>query len=221
MQLYTTSGSRGLRATWTVCELGIADQVELVVMPFPPRAHVKGYFAVNSLGTIPALRLDDGYVMTESSAIAAYLAERFGADGLHVAASEPDRAAYLDFLHHADATLTFPQTVYMRFAIFEKDRGLGEAGEAYGTWFSKRLQKVDQRLADRDFLCANRFTAADIAIGYALYLSTQIGLSHHLSQRLTDWLAEVMARPSFQAAMAWEKSAPVRSQWALEDATFT
>ena len=217
MQLYTTSGSRGLRATWTVCELGIADQVELVVMPFPPRAHVKGYFAINSLGTIPALALEDGYVMTESSAIAAYLAERFGADSLAVPPDHADRAPYLDFLHHADATLTFPQTVYMRFAIFEKDRGLGEAGEAYGTWFSKRLQKVDQRLAERDYLCANRFTAADIAIGYALYLSTQVGLSHHLSPRLVDWLAQLEARPAFQAAIAWEKSTPVRSEWALEE----
>ena len=33
---------------------------------------------------------------------------------------EPDYAHYCDFTFHADATITFPQTVYMRFAMFEK-----------------------------------------------------------------------------------------------------
>lgn len=217
MELYTTTGSRGLRATWTVTELELEDQVELIMLPFPPRAFVKGYFAINPLGTIPALKLPDGYVMTESSAIAAYLAERFRGGTLHVAPDHTDRAAYLDFLHHADATLTFPQTVYMRFALFEKERGLGAAGEAYGTWFAKRLQKIDLRLESRTFLCAERFTAADIAVGYALYLSTQVGLSHHLTPRLTAWLDTLMARPGFQRAMAWERETPVRSEWALSE----
>ena len=214
MRLYTTAGSRGLRCTWTVMELGIADAVELVVLPFPPRAHVKGYFGVNPLGTIPALDID-GHVMTESSAIAALLAERFGAGTLHVAPDEADRAAYLDFLHHADATLTFPQTVFMRFALFEKERGLAEAGAAYADWYAKRLVKLRDRIADRAFLCAGRFTAADVAVGYALHLSRAVGLGHLLGPELDAWLDSLEGRPAFQAAMAWEKATPVRRDWPL------
>jgi glutathione S-transferase len=179
MKLYTSARSRGLRCTWTVTELGVEDQVELHMLPFPPRAFAKHYFAVNPLGTIPAL-VDGETTMTESSA------SRFSPEGLAVAPHETDYGAFLDFLHHADATLTFPQTVAMRFCLFETDKGLQAAGEAYGDWFGKRLAKINQRLQNRDYLCADRFTVADIAISYALYL------------------ARMMARPGFARAEAWE-----------------
>lgn len=210
MRLYNCAGSRGLRVTWALAELGMTDAVELVMLPFPPRAHDKGYFAVNPLGTVPALKVG-GELMTESSAICQYLAENFGAGALDVAPGSVERAGFLDLLHHADATLTFPQTVYMRFALFERDKGLGEAGEAYGTWFARRLQKIDARLATREYLCDARFTIADIAIGYALYLATRIGLSHHLSPRLVEYLGQLQARAGFAAALAWEKDAAVRA----------
>lgn len=208
MKLYSCAESRGLRCTWAICELGIQDRVQLVMLPFPPRALAKHYFAINPLGTVPALVID-GHVMTESSAIAEYLAGRFGAGTLAVTAEEADHAAYLDFLHHADATLTFPQTVALRFCVFERDRGLAEAGEAYATWFGKRLAKVDARLADRDYLCADRFTAADIAVGYALHLTEMTRLSHLLSARLQDWLEGLRARPAFKAAVQWEQQTAV------------
>ncbi len=203
VQLYTCARSRGLRCTWTVMEAGIAPLVDLRMLPFPPRAHDKSYFAVNTLGTVPAL-VDGDVVMTESSAICHYLAARYGPASLSVAADEADFGPFLDYLHHADATLTFPQTVALRFCVFEQARGLAEAGEAYGKWFGKRLAKIDARLADRAYLCAGRFTVADIAIAYALYLTRVTRLEHHLTPRLKEWLAGMMARPGFAAAAAWE-----------------
>ena len=151
--------------------------------------------------------LDDGSVMTESSAIALYLAQLYAPRTLAVAADEPDYPLFLDYLHHADATLTFPQTVRMRFVLFDPAAGMQAAGEAYGDWFAKRLAKVDARLAERDYLCAGRFTVADIAVGYALWLTATSGLSQHLSPRLTDWLATITARPGFIAARAAERAA--------------
>lgn len=203
MTLYSCAGSRGFRVTWTLCELGMADRVTLKMLRFPPRVHDKSYFAVNPLGTVPAFDVD-GYVMTESSAIAEYLAGRFGAGSLAVSPDETDYPAYLDFLHHADATLTFPQTVALRFCMFEQARGLQAAGEAYAEWFGRRLAKADARLADRDFLCAGRFTAADIAVGYALHLTQMTRLSHLLTPRLAEWLEGLRRRDGFQRAITWE-----------------
>ena len=116
--LYTSPSSRGLRASWAAAELGI--ELEYRIVPFPPRARAKWYFDVNPLATVPALE-HEGYVMTESSAIAHYLATRWGPSSLAVAPDEEDYAAYLDFLHHADATITFPQTVYLRFVMMEPE----------------------------------------------------------------------------------------------------
>ena len=201
MKLHHCAGSRGLRALWTIEEMGL--DCELARLPFPPRHAAPEYLQINPLGTIPALQ-DGDYLLTESSAIAHYLATKYGPSLLAVAAHEPDYAPYLDFLHHADATLTFPQTVYLRFAVFEPARGLQEAGQAYATWFAKRLIKAEQRLQTRDYLAANRFTAADIAVAYALFLATNIGLGEHIPPTLSAYLTRQTARPAFQRALARE-----------------
>ena len=208
MKLYHCAGARSLRALWAIEELGI--DCDLVVMPFPPRKKVTGWMAANPLGTIP-LFVDGDLRMTESTAIAQYLA---AGSSLAVTPDEADYGWYLDFLHHADATLTFPQTVYMRYRLFEPQRGLEIAGDLYADWYVARLAKVAARLEGRDFLAAGRFTAADIAIAYALFLSTRIGLGDRLPPRLAEWLAMMVARPGFQAALAREAAAPVVSDLA-------
>ncbi|MBC7505831.1 MAG: glutathione S-transferase family protein [Sandarakinorhabdus sp.] len=208
MKLYHCAGARSLRALWTIEELG--RECDLVVLPFPPRKRVAGWMALNPLGTIPLL-VDGDVRMTESSAIAQYLAT---GTPLAVNPNETDYGWFLDFLHHADATLTFPQTVYMRYRMFEPHRGLEVAGDLYADWYLARLAKVAARLDGLDYLCAGRFTAADIAVAYALYLSTRIGLGDRLPERLTAWLEGMTARHGFQAALAREDAAPV-----IEDVT--
>lgn len=204
MLLYTSARSRGLRVTWAAEEIGVP--IDLKMLPFPPRKRAPDYLAVNPLGTIPML-VDGDVRMTESSAIVLYLAERAGETPLLIEPGAPDRAALLDFLHHADATLTFPQTVYMRYALFEKKRGLEAAGELYADWFAARLVKVEERLKDREFLCANRFTIADVAVGYALYLTTLNGLQGRLTPNAAAYLDRLTARDGFKRALAREEAA--------------
>jgi len=204
MILFTCAGSRGLRVSWAAEELGVP--LDLRMLPFPPRAFAREFLEVNPLGTVPAV-VDGDVMMTESSAVVQYLAAKAAPTPLALTPDEADFGPYLDYLHYADATITFPQTVYLRFAIFEKERGLQEAGEAYGEWFGKRLRKLEARLEGREFLCGGRFTMADIAVGYALYLSTRNGLSHHLTPLISAYLERLMARPAFGAALEREEDA--------------
>lgn len=204
MILYTCEKSRGFRASWAAAELGV--ELEYRMLPFPPRYLAKEYLDENPLGTVPML-IDGETRMTESSAIAQYLASKVTDTDMAVSPDEADYGAYLDFLHHADATITFPQTVYMRFALFEKDKGLAEAGVAYADWFAKRLTKVEERLDGREFLCADRFTMADVAVGYALWLTQMNGLKDRLTPRAKDYLGRLMARDGFQRAVAAEEDA--------------
>ena len=200
--LYTCARSRGLRATWAAEEAG-AD-VDLKILPFPPRFQAPEYLEVNPLGTVPLL-VDGEARMTESCAIAHYLASKDGATDLVVSPGEGDYAAYCDFTYHADATITFPQTVYMRFAIFEKDKGLEEAGHAYAKWFHKRLVKLEERLATREFLVADRFTVADICCGYALILADAVGLDEGVPASLKQYRARLIERPAYKRAFAREE----------------
>ncbi len=201
--LYTCARSRGLRATWAAEEAG-AD-IDLRILPFPPRYLAPEYLAVNPLGTVPMLADGDSR-MTESCAIAHYLASKDGPSELVIAPGERDYAEYCDFTYHADATITFPQTVYMRFVLFEKDKGLGEAGHAYAKWYWKRLVKIEQRLAGREFLCSDRFTVADICVGYALILSQSVGLDEGVPESLKAYRERLTSRPGYQRAFEREEA---------------
>lgn len=201
--LYTCARSRGLRATWAAEEAGAA--IDLRILPFPPRYLAPEYMAINPLGTVPML-VDGETQMTESCAIAHYLATREGHTPLAIAPGEPDYGAYLDYTYHADATITFPQTVYMRFVLFEKDKGLQEAGHAYAKWFHKRLIKIEQRLEAREYLCADRFTVADICVGYALILAQSVGLDEGVPESLKAYRERLTARPAYQRALAREEA---------------
>jgi glutathione S-transferase len=200
--LYTCARSRGLRATWAAEEAG--TQIDLKVLPFPPRYLAPEYLAINPLGTVPLL-VDGTSRMTESCAIAHYLASKDGPSDLVIAPGERDYAEYCDFTYHADATITFPQTVYMRFCLFEKDKGLQEAGHAYAKWYWKRLVKVEQRLEGREFLCGDRFTVADICVGYALILSASVGLDEGVPESLKAYRERLTSRPAYQRAFAREE----------------
>jgi glutathione S-transferase len=204
--LYTCARSRGLRATWAAEEAGV--DIDLKILPFPPRYLAPEYMELNPLGTVPLL-VDGDARLTESCAIAHYLATRDGYTPLAIAPGEPDYAAYCDYTYHADATITFPQTVYMRFCLFEKDKGLEEAGHAYAKWFHKRLVKVEERLKDREFLCADRFTVADICVGYAMVLAESVGLDEGVPESLKAYRARLTAREGYRRAFAREEAGRV------------
>ena len=106
IKLYHCASARSFRALWAMEELGL--DYELHMLPFPPRVFKKDYLDINPLGTIPAL-FDGDTFMTESSAIAQYLTDRYGHDRLGVPVEDSRYGAYLNWLHFGEATLTFPR----------------------------------------------------------------------------------------------------------------
>jgi glutathione S-transferase len=204
LRLYHCKGARSLRPLWMLEELGL--DYELTVLPFPPRVLQKDYLAINPLGTIPCF-FDGELRMTESPAICHYLAEKFaaaqGKPGLHVRPDEPDYGRYLNWLYFSDATLTFPQTIVLRYTRLEKEeRRLPQAASDYRAWFYGRLRAVDAHVKDHDYMAAGRFTAADIAIGYALYLAGQVGIDQDFPPAVRAYLERLTAREAFKRADA-------------------
>lgn len=200
MKLYHCIGARSLRAVWMLEELGL--DYELVVLPFPPRVFMKEYLAVNPLGTIPYL-IDGEARMTESSGICHYLGTAYGDGSLVVKPGEPDYGAYLNWLFYSDATATFPQTLVLRYTQLEpEERRQPQVAEDYGKWFKGRLKLIDAQLEKTDYLAAGRFTAADIAVGYALYLAKRLKLDDELKPQTRAWYDRITARDAFKRADA-------------------
>ena len=200
IKLYHCKGARSLRPLWILEEMGIPYELE--TMPFPPRFLREGYLDINPLGTVPTL-VDGALTMTESAGICQYLVDRYGPTDLGLSPQDVDYGLYLNWLHRSDATLTFPQTIVLRYTRLEpKERRLQQAVDDYTQWFFARLRSVEQATGEREYLCADRFTIADICVGYALYLATTLGLREGFKPNTEAYYCRLTARPAFQRAMA-------------------
>jgi glutathione S-transferase len=204
IELYHCVDARSFRALWALEELGL--EYRLHVLPFPPRIRQPDYLEKNPLGTIPLL-IDGDVRMTESAAIPPYLATRYGPTPLAVDVDEPDYGLWLDWLHRSEATLTFPLTIVLRYARLEsEERRLPQAAADYTQWFLSRLRHLTRALADREWLCAGRFTMADLCVGYALLLARDLDLEHKFSPDIAAYWERVSSRPAFLAAKAAQSS---------------
>ena len=202
IRLYHCPDARSFRALWALEEMGLAYELEL--LPFPPRFRAPDYLEVNPLGTIPAL-IDGPTFMTESAAIIQYLATRHGPSELAVEVGDPAYGAWLNWLYFGEATLTFPQTLVLRYRTLEPGRA-EHVAEDYARWFLSRLKHVDRALADgRDWLVADRFTGADISVGYALLLANHLKLLEAATPAVAAYWERLKARPAFQAAKRAQK----------------
>ncbi|WP_018991143.1 glutathione S-transferase family protein [Aromatoleum toluclasticum] len=203
--LYHCVNARSFRPLWMLEELGLP--YELKVLPFPPRRDAEPYLEVNPLGTIPAF-FDGVTRMTESAAICHYLAARHSPRTLNVETDEPDFGPYLNFLHFGEATLTFPQTLVLRYSRFEpQERRQPQIVEDYTRWFLSRLRTLEPLLERQEFLCAGRFTAADISVGYALLLADDIGLRDRFKPAVLAYWQRLQAREAYRRALAAQERA--------------
>ncbi|XXK43919.1 glutathione S-transferase family protein [Porticoccaceae bacterium nBUS_17] len=206
LKLWHCAGSRSVRPLWTMEEMGL--DYELEVMQFPPRFLHPGYAEINPIGTVPYFVDDKGgpdniIQMTESAGISQYLVDRYGPSTLGVEPSEVGYGGYLNWIHRSDATLTFPQTLVLRYTLLEPEATrLPKVAEDYTKWFYSRLRSVDLATADNEFLVANRFTIADITVGYALYLADTLGLAEGFKPNTKAYYERLKQRPAFQKAIS-------------------
>jgi glutathione S-transferase len=207
IELYHCVDARSFRALWALEEMGL--QYRLHLLPFPPRIHRPEYLNQNPLGTIPLL-IDGDVRMTESAAIPQYLATRYGPTPLLVGADEPDYGLWLDWLHRSEATLTFPLTIVLRYSQLEPaERRLQQAANDYTQWFLSRLRHLTRALGDREWLCAGRFTIADLCVAYALLLARTLKLEHKFSPEIAAFWDRASTRPGFLAARAAQEQRTV------------
>ena len=205
IHLYHCVDARSFRPLWVLEEMGLP--YELTVLPFPPRVLAPEYKKVNPLGTIPLL-LDGATRMTESAAIGHYLATRHGPSPLAVNVAEDDYGAFLNWTHFGEATLTFPQTLVLRYSLLEPEaRRLPQVADAYAQWFLARLRAIEAALQGKEWLCAGRFTVADVSVGYALLLASFLKLHDQFGPNVTAYWQRLQQREGYQRARAAQQRA--------------
>ncbi|WP_228445266.1 glutathione S-transferase family protein [Thalassotalea sp. HSM 43] len=195
IELWHCHNSRSLRVLWALEEMQIP--FTLHNLAFPPRFRHPEFIEINNLGTVPYLR-DDTINMTESCAILVYLANKYGQEHLTISCQHADYGDYLNWLFQSDATLTFPLTLLLRYGQFEsQERQQPQVVEDYTVWFLARLKRLNEHLVDKTYLVDERFTIADIAVGYSLYLGQLLGLDQHYKPQTKSYWQRLQQRPAF------------------------
>ena len=206
--LYHAVGARSLRPLWTLEEMGLVHQLEIV--PFPPRQDPR-YLEVNPLGTIPWF-IDGDLKINESVAICQYLAARYGSEDLALGETERDFGHWLNWLTFGEASLTYPLSLVIHYGPWYQKfvPGAPEFPDVvtyYLDSFRTALARVDDALSSQDFLVGGRFTIADISVGYNFRLLDMLGLGDEVSPRLRAYWQRLVERPAYQRVLALEQAA--------------
>jgi glutathione S-transferase len=191
---------RGFRVVWLLEEMGLPYRLR----PVDLLAGVENdpeYLAINPAGFIPALQ-DGEVTMVESVAIMQYLMARHGPTPLAPQPHDAAFPAYLQFLHLGEAGLAMPMyfTVISRNLAPEAERDNWTAREGREI-FRNRLGLVLRQLARAPYMAGETFTAADIAVTYALQFADRTG-GYRLGEPEQAYVARTTARPAYQRAMA-------------------
>ena len=201
MELYFAPLACSMSARIALAEAGAAiDLVEVDTHAGRTVTTGENYRAINPLGYVPALRLDDGTVLTENSAILQYIADQYPEAQLAPPASDRIGRAKL--------------RQWLSFISAELHKGLmtpllgDKTPPEVKAWtvakYAPRLAYLDAKLKDREFLL-DRFSVAD---GYLTTVlnwtraTPEIDLSVY--PNVKAYLERMRARPSVAAALATE-----------------
>jgi GST-like protein len=165
MDSYTLLARPGWGSAITEAMLEIAGvpyRIEAVdpLQPGPARDRL---LALNPLGQLPTVLLPDGTVMTESAAIALYLADR--SPGLAPPADSPDRARFLRWLVFLVAAI-YPNCLYGDFPKrFVSDEAASKELRASADALTERhWRQLEGEVAARPWFLASGFSALDIYV---------------------------------------------------------
>ena len=198
MKLYFSPGACSMSPHIVLREAGCEFELERVDLAAKKTAGGEDYLAVNPKGYVPALRLDDGEILTEGPAIVQYVADGKPESGLAPAAGTFERNRLQEWLNFISTELHKPFSPL--FSPDTPDAARAAATELLG----KRLGIVDAALKDRDFLMGDRFTVADA------YCFTVVNWANFVKLDIGSWPAigaymeSVGARPAVRAAMEAE-----------------
>ncbi len=198
MQLYYSPGACSLASHIALKETGLPFEAVKVDIRAKKLANGEDYLQVTPKGYVPALRLDDGQVLTEGGAILPYIGDRAPASGLAPAAGTLERYRVHEWLGYVSSEL------HKNFSPLFAPGVTEEAKATAKTNLGRRFTFVQQALENREFLVGERFTVADAYLFTVLGWTRVVGIDLGEWPVLKAWHAKIAQRPAVQAAMRAE-----------------
>ena len=206
MKIYEYEGfPNPARIRIALAEKNLTDKVEFVSVDVPAGEHkTAGYLKKNPSGTVPALELDDGTVISECTAITEYIDSAFGQRTL-TGGTAKQRAVIHMMQRRAENQVLDAVGAYFHHAT----QGLGPEieGEQCVAWGSLQracaldgMAYFDTVLASQPFVAGEAFSMADITLyaglGFAAFAKIDIPPE---CANLIAWQSRMAERPAIAA----------------------
>jgi len=197
MKLYYAPGACSLSPHIVAEEAGIPLELEKVDLKTHKTEKGDDFYNINPKGYVPALKLDDGAVLTEGPAIVQYLADQ-----------KPES-------HLAPENGTFARYRLQEWLTFINSELHKNFGPLFGAAsdevkndakakIAKRLTYVNEQLAGKSYLLGSEFTVADAYLFVMLTWANHLKLDMTPFSNLHVYFAKIVARPKVHAAMKAE-----------------
>ena len=175
MKLYYFSGACSLASNISLREAAL--KFELVKVDRRTRRTADGldFNEVNPKGYVPALRLDNGEVLTENVAVLQYIADRNPTAQLAPAAGTLERYRLVEWLGFISSE------IHKNFSPMFRDDAPEEAKQYVRKVLGVRLDYLNRTIGNRTYLTGVPFTVADA------YLFTVLGWGRHVNVDLGQW----------------------------------
>lgn len=192
LTFYTNPQSRGQTVRWMLEEIGQPYETEIV--QYGEQMKSDPYISINPMGKVPTI-VHRGKAVTEVAAICCYLADAFPEAGL--APDPTDRADYYRWIFFTSGPV---EAAFSNRAAGWEPAPERQAMFGYGS-YDRAIVTLEHGLSGRDYIAANRFTAADLFVGAMVGFMLQFKL---LEPRpvFTDYVARVTDRDAYRRARA-------------------
>lgn len=198
MDLYFSPGACSLAPHIVAHEAGIAVTPVRVDLRAKKLADGADFNAINAKGYVPALKTDDGMVLTEVGAILQYLGDLKPASGLMPKAGTPERYKQLEWLSFISSE------VHKNIGSFFNPAQTAEWRKGVEAILERRLGWLEKELGDKPYLSGEAFTAADAYLFVVLNWTKMTGYDLDRFPGLVAFRARVAARPQVLAALKAE-----------------
>jgi glutathione S-transferase len=205
LTLYHCPGACSMASHIGLEETGAPYETHLVALAKGEQKS-DAYLKINPRGKVPALRLDDGSILVENTAILTYLAGRFPdkkllpADPAETARCISTMAWFSNTVHPSFTHINRPE----RFAEDESaHKAMKETGRKN---FWANLEEIDRLIGDKPWLQGSQFTACDpyalVFYGWGVRIQLPVKqLAHY-----TAWKDRMIQRAAVRKILEREQS---------------
>lgn len=198
MKLYFSPGACSMAPHIVLREAAYRFDLEKVDLAKKQTESGENYMNINPKGYVPALRLDDGEVLTEAAVILQYLADQKPESGLAPKPGTKERYRLMEWLNFVSSEIHKP------FGSLFNSKIPAEWRENQVELLGRRFDYLADQLNGKLYLGGDPFTVADAYLFTVLNWSALLKVDLKKWPRLQDYITQVAARASVKEAMRAE-----------------